>query len=285
MNFFNATGIESDARSAQSKLRNAFKTANNRHTVSLGDRQLLKGADRYSLSAANCYARIRWGEAVCADLAAFFCDDPQMPHHNQELHFVTLTDVACVTLVSAQDVSINFIAQRLRNGLRGMSYVAVIEPALYVNLQVGVRFQGKRCLSWHLHAVVWGLSKKEIKARIETLNASGRFRALAPGLDGAHSTVIEQGTLPQVIGYMLKPPVNGYRISRYDIERDGDPVINDDGEVQAKFIQGKAKLRPGERVSLFHAMKHLHLDQLTIAGGQGVPLLQRAKRKALVQSR
>jgi hypothetical protein len=32
---------------------------------------------------------------------------------------------------------------------------------------------------------------------------------------------------------------------------------------------------------LFHAMKHLHLDRLAVAGGQGARLLKAAKRVAL----
>lgn len=55
-------------------------------------------------------------------------------------------------------------------------------------------------------------------------------------------------------------------------------MIDENGEVQGKFIQGKSELRPGQHVELFHVMKGLSLDQLTIAGGQGVPLLNRAKR-------
>jgi hypothetical protein len=58
-------------------------------------------------------------------------------------------------------------------------------------------------------------------------------------------------------------------------------LVNADGEVQAKYFQRKAKLRKGERINLFHAMKHLTLDQLAVAGGEGCKLLANAKRIAL----
>jgi hypothetical protein len=225
-----------------------------------------------------------WGEAVWNELAKFHCDDPDEPEHNRTLYFVTLIDVKCVTKVDVQDVPLPHIERRLRLGLRGLSYVAVIEPAFYVNMQAGVRFTGKRCLSWHLHAVVWGVSKIELAARIKMLNRTGQYIPLLPGRKGAQKKRIRQGTLPGVFGYMLKPQVNGYRVTRYDRERNSQPVIDEYGEVQAKFIQGKSQLRPGQHVELFHVMKGLSLDQLSIAGGQGVPLLKRAKRRFSLQT-
>jgi hypothetical protein len=276
---FSQTGIKRDARKAGTILRYAFASAQNRHTVTACDKHRLSAGDRHSLSPVNSHSRMLWGEAVWNELADFHCDDPDEPEHNQTLYFVTLIDDECVTKVNAADVSLPFVTRRLRLGLRGLSYVAVVEPAFYVNQQAGVRFTGKRCLSWHLHAIVWGVSKAELSERIRTLNQIGQYVALVPGRKGAQKKRIRQGTLPEVFGYMLKQPVNGYRVTRYDRERNGRPVINEDGEVQAKFIQGKSKLRPGQHVELFHVMKGLSLDQLTIAGGQGVPLLARAKRQ------
>jgi hypothetical protein len=276
---FSQTGIENDARNAASMLRYAFANAKNRHTVTACDKHRSSGNNRFSFSAVNPHSRMLWGEAVWNEISRYFCDDPDEPDHNQRLYFVTLIDLKCVTKVDAQDVSIAYIIRRLRLGLRGLNYLAVIEPAFYVNMQAGVRFNGKRCLCWHLHAVVWGVSKKEIKERMRLLNRSGQYVALVPGRKGAQSKRVRQGTLPVVVGYMFKPPVNGYRVTRYDRERDGQPVFNEDGEVQAKFLQGKGELRPGQHIKLFHVMKGLSLDQLTVAGGQGVPLLARAKRQ------
>jgi hypothetical protein len=51
--------------------------------------------------------------------------------------------------------------------------------------------------------------------------------------------------------------------------------------VLQRFKQGKANLRHGDRIVLFHAMKHLHLDKLAVAGGDGAKLLKTAKRAAL----
>jgi hypothetical protein len=74
-----------------------------------------------------------------------FCDGPENASHNQPIFFVTLVDMCCATALSA-DIDLEDIKRRLRVGLRGLSYIGVVEPAFYTNLQVGVRFAGKRCL-------------------------------------------------------------------------------------------------------------------------------------------
>ena len=122
-----------------------------------------------------------------------------------------------------------------------------------------------------------------LKNRLRLLEQSGRYAPIADGLKGAHVKRIKQGTLPKVVGYMFKPPSAAYRVSRRrDLEQpDGSPVTNADGEVLARFRQGKSKLRPGERIKLFKVMAPLYLDGLAIAGGQGAKLLARAKHAAL----
>jgi hypothetical protein len=51
--------------------------------------------------------------------------------------------------------------------------------------------------------------------------------------------------------------------------------------VLQQFKQGKSPLRHGDRIVLFQAMKHLYLDKLSVAGGQGAGILRTAKRIAL----
>jgi hypothetical protein len=99
----------------------------------------------------------------------------------------------------------------------------------------------------------------------------GRFVAIAEGFRGTHAKKVKQGDLPKVVGYMLKSPGVAYRVSRMDLKQpDGGPLVNADGEVLAKYFQRKAKLRKGERINLFHVMKHLTLDQLAVVGGREV---------------
>jgi hypothetical protein len=195
---------------------------------------------------------------------------------------VTLVDRSCATTMVGADIDIEAIKQKLRYGLRGLSHLGIIEPAFYTNLKADPSFQQERRLYWHLHAVVWGTTKAKLRKMIRRLNKSGRYVPVVSGLKGAHSKAITQGDLPKVTGYMLKSPGNTYRVFQVDRKGPGGKLlITPDGEVRARFVQRKGKLRKGQRISLFHAMKGLHLDRMAVAGGNGVPMLARAKRIAM----
>jgi hypothetical protein len=249
-------------------LLEAFETARNRETVSRSDKVLLRCSDRKALIAVNRHSRVLWGKTLCGQLEKTFCDGPETSH-NQPIFFVTLVDMCCATDLSA-NVDLAGIKRRLRVGLRGLSYIGVVEPAFYTNLQVGVRFAGKRCLFWHVHALVWDVSRRKLRSLLREQRAQGKFVAIAEGFKGTDTRKVKQGDLPKVLGYLLKSPGVAYRVSRQDMKQpNGDWLLTDDGEVKAKFFQHKAALRAGERIQLFHAMKNHYLDQLALAGGQG----------------
>ena len=96
------------------------------------------------------------------------------------------------------------------------------------------------------------------------------YRPIADDFDGADARVIRQNELPQTLAYIVKSPTNSYRIAKWYRIKDGARVYG--------FKQNKGLLRPGERVTLFHLMKNMRLDELAMAGGEGVRLLRRAKR-------
>lgn len=165
--------------------------------------------------------------------------------------------------------------QQLREGLNGLSYLGMIEPAYYVNLVRGASFPMKQGVFWHSHLICWGESREEIKQRFEDMNClPDTYRPIVPGLAGADFRVIRKDGLPAVFRYLLKAPVNAYRVYR---TKSPTP----DGSLVARFQQRKQPLRPGERVTLFHLLKDLYLDQLAMAGGEGAEMLRRAKRRAL----
>ena len=275
------TGIDEFERHNEILLLEAFETARIRKTVSRSDKTLLRCSDRNALIAVNRHSRVLWGMTVCSLLERFFYDRPEATSHNQTIYLVTLVDISCATALSA-DVDLEDVKRRLRVGLQGASYIGVVEPAFYTNLQVGVRFPDKRCLFWHVHALVWGVSRSKLRSLLRKQRSQGKFVAIAEGFKGTDTRKVRQGDLPKVLGYLLKSPAVAYRVSRKDMKKpNGDWLLTDDGEVKAKFFQHKAALRAGERIRLFHAMKNRYLDQLALAGGQGRPLLAEAKRLAL----
>ncbi len=284
MTFYSNTKIEYWQSREQSALRLAFQESRKRHTVTSGDRERLKLRFRNDLLAVNSFSRRIWGETVSNQLSSFFCDGGDGATHNQDVFFVSLMDVTCARSPEDQltEADLKLIGNRLRYGLRDFAYIGMIEPAYYVNLQYGVRHDGKRCMFWHLHALVWGVSRKELKKHLRKLVVAGRYAAIADGLDATHVRKIKQGRLPAHVAYIVKSPSKAYRISVRDREDEaGQPVVDADGVVLQRFKQGKADLRHGERIVIFHAMKHLYLDKLAVAGGEGAGLLRTAKQITL----
>jgi hypothetical protein len=286
MTFYRNTRIEYWQSRSQSALRLAFEESRKRHSLSRGDRELPKFKHGLSLLAVNPFSRRIWGEAISNEVSTFFCAGGDGTTHDQDVYFVSLMDLGCARSLKEYltDSDMAVIKQRLRYGLRGLSYIGMIEPAYYVNLQAGTRFNDVRCLFWHLHALVWGTSRKELKGRFRRLVKDGRYTSIADGLKATHSRRIRQGRLPAHVAYLVKSPSKAYRVSARDrVDRRGQPVTDSDGVILRQFKQGKAKLRHGERITIFHAMKHLYLDRLAVAGGEGVGLLKRAKLVALTE--
>jgi hypothetical protein len=284
MTFYDTTKIESWQSRERSALRLAFQESRKRHTLTRGDRELLKGRLRHELLAVNSFSRRIWGTVVSKELSRFFCDGGDGASHNQDVYFVSLMDVACVRSPDDQltEADLQCIKNRLRFGLREFSYIGMIEPAYYVNLQHGVRYTGKQCMFWHLHALVWGVSLKKLKKHLRKIVRAGQYSAIADGLNATHSRKIKQGRLPAHLAYLLKSPSKAYRVSVKDREDEsGQPICDVDGVVLQQFKHGKSDLRHGDRIVLFHTMKHLHLDRLAVAGGQGAGILRTAKRIAL----
>lgn len=281
MNFYEASGFEQQERDQADEFREAFNRSRNRRSISKSDRRALKDRNQEDYHAANLFSRKLLSRAICDELQSKFCPDPHSLDHNQDVFFVTLLDIRCATDVSPTMPDIEGFKTIMRRGLRGLSYVGMMDVAYYANLAAGVRFTGKQCLFWHVHALVWGITEREMKKHIRRLNRSGQYLAIIDGRKGALSKKVRPGTLPVVTGYILKSPVNAYRVWREDRTDDnGNLLINADGEVLAKFRQRKGRLHHGERIRIFNLLKQVPLTELAISGGEGKPILARAKRHA-----
>lgn len=281
MNFYEASGCEAREREQAVELKEAFNRSRNWRSVSRSDRRALKDRNHEDSYAANRYSRTVFSRAICDELQSKFCSDPQTLDHDQDVFFLTLLDIRCATDLSPVVPDLRQFKAIMRRGLRGLSYVGMMDVAYYANLAAGVRFNGKRCLFWHLHALVWGVTEREMKRHIRLLNRSGEYLAIIDGLKGVLSKKVKSGTLPIVAGYVLKSPANAYRVWRKDrFDDDGNSLVNADGEILAKFGQKKSKLRHGERVRLFKLLKQVPMTDLAISGGEGKTILARAKRSA-----
>jgi hypothetical protein len=108
-------------------------------------------------------------------------------------------------------------------------------------------------------------NRGEIKKRFCRLNRDGWYLSILDSQRGA-----DQKEIPDS---RLKSPQKAYRI--YKTKR-----VTSDGEVVPCLRQKKSKLRKGERITLFHLMKGLYLDELAAAGGEGADITRRVKRAA-----
>jgi hypothetical protein len=197
------------------------------------------------------------GEMVCEEFSTHFKLGPDKPEPHQRIFLVTLCDRRCCTSHEAKNIPIAQFIRILRRGLRGLSYLGMIEPAYYTNVCEGTHVHGKRMVSWHLHLIAWGESKFAIRTRIEGLNEEGILLPIADGLAAAHQKQISRGKLADKFCYMLKAPKKAYRLFKYE-------RITTDGEIILRFRQKKDDLRPGERLTLFRLMKDMNLDHLAL---------------------
>ena len=153
MSFYQETGFHKQEWKSGIELRNAFDTARNRHGIRRGTPQLLQYAYGCYLFAVNRHGRIKWGKALCEQFSEYFDLNPERPYPLQPLFFVTLVDVECSTTHDAKIQDVETFKRKLRVGLRGLSYVGMMEPAYYVNIAKGARYTGKRGVFWHIHAI------------------------------------------------------------------------------------------------------------------------------------
>jgi hypothetical protein len=274
MYLFDRTGLQKQELITGSKSRSAIEAARG---LSLRER-------RYLLQAVNSHAdnliavspkgRIKWGRMVCEELTDHFDLGPDKLEPDQPIFLVTLCDLRCCKSHRDKNIDVSGFIRMLRHGLRGLSYLGMLEPAYYVNLCQGTHAYGKRTVSWHLHLIAWGEPRKKLAKRVKQLNEKSVLLPIADGLPAADQRRILNGNVAHRIGYILKAPRKAYRLFKREL-------ITADGEVIDKFKQKKCDFRPGEHVTVLRLMQDMHLDQLAIAGGEGTDILRRIKRQAL----
>jgi hypothetical protein len=283
MSLFTQSALLNQEYHLNNELKLAFEKSRKRHTITQQDLDLLDPCSQLDLCCINHSARIRWSKAFCKEFEQFFELGPKHQYPDQPLFFVTLTDVSCTTDHDAPWVDIDKFKRKLQSGLRGLNYVGMVEPGLYVNVAPGTRWSKKKAVSWHLHAICWGESRREMKRRFRRLNRQGCCLSIMESQRGADQKEIVDERLPKnrnrtfladKLRYLLKSPKNAYRI--YKTER-----VTLDGECVPCFRQRKSELRKGDRITLFHLMKGLHLDELAAAGGEGTDMMRRIKRRAV----
>ena len=231
---------------------------------------MLVSANSLYLPAVNTKARIKWGTSLIEKLFEFFNipdteSDPEIP-----VFFVTLADKSLITTGQAQNIDVELFKRKLGAWMRGLNYTGMIEPGYYYNAFDEESEKTPPFVSWHGHFLVWGISRKRLSRIIKKLNC--KLEAVMPNLAAAHWKLVERGKFGHKICYLGKSPCKEYSIGKYtEAGKDGEP----------RYKHNKRDIRPGTRVKLFHLMQSMYLDQLTMAGGEGVEILKRIKSSGL----
>jgi len=272
MSLFSMSGLRNQERLSHQELQLAFEKSRKKHTITTKDRKLTDPCSALDLCCVNYFSRIRWSKAFCKEFQHFFGLDDQKTYPDQPLFFITLTDVFCTTDHDAPWVNIYSFKRKLQAGLRGLHYVGMVEPGLYVNVRPGTRWSNKKAVSRHLHGICWGENREQIKKRFCRLNRDGWYVSILHSQRGADQKEIPDARLPNnrkrpfladKLRYLLKSPQKAYRI--YRTER-----VTRDGEIVPCFKQKKSGLRKGDRITLFHLLKGLHFPELQQPVGRGL---------------
>jgi hypothetical protein len=281
MSFFEASGIQEWCRSADQALRNAFDEAHSRTTITRLDRHLVTRSAADRLLAVNAYSRISLGRALCEEIASELCVNEHW-EHDQPIFFATLIPKEGLVTTDARLIDLCNMKQRLRADLRGVSYVGAFEPGYYASLPSSDDEPGHQAICWHPHLLMWGLSAEQTAQLVRELRKSGHYQAVVEELKSVDARQVANGELPDVVAYLVKPPSHSYRVQRYQwFDRDGEIQLKPDGTPRFYLKQQRSELRKGERLRVFHAMKHLGLDELLVAGGEASALRTRALRTAI----
>ncbi|MBM0207364.1 hypothetical protein JNW90_33585 [Micromonospora sp. STR1s_5] len=239
----------------------------------------LEHASAVHLPANNYVARINYAEIAVRHVVRF----TDALHRSEPVFWITLiSDDYTFDL----DRSGEFVPFRLqqwaRAVLRGCSFVGMVEAALYTNADK-VRLGPKRAVSWHVHLIVWGISTEQMKALRDSINR--RTSTMIPGLMAAHYRTLDRDKVEGQVLYMLKAPLNEYRI----YGRKEEAADSDTGEITkvptGRFSMKKYQLGPGDLVRMANLMAGKTLDELTFATGQGTAVLDEINYEAKARLR
>jgi hypothetical protein len=237
--------------------------------------QILRPSDAFYLPAVNAKARIKWGRFFIRAIFNFFgiTTDEDGPH--EPMFLVTIADKSHLTSDQPQQINLTRIKRKLGAGLRGLSYIGMIEPGYYNNIYGLSGNKQKNIVSWHGHLLVWGVTDEQLAKHLAKIKP--RFTSIMPGLCAVHKKIIEPDQFGYELWYILKSPCKEYSIGK---RRKWDEKTG-----TAEFKQNARKIRPGNRVKLFYLMQNMYLDKLAMAGGEGREFLRRIKYEALREYR
>ncbi|WP_156419865.1 hypothetical protein [Aureimonas sp. N4] len=149
--------------------------------------------------------------------------------------------------------------------LQGINYFGIVEVSYYTSHPVP-RCREPIC-HFHAHVIAWGVKRQDLR-EIE-LRVNQKVPALLPGrLCFKADTLRSIKRVRSKLAYFLKPLMADYR---------GFPLK---GGATAGWGQKKRDLRSGEAAKALRVFQGVNIEDLCIAGGEGVGLLEEVTRRA-----
>ena len=227
----------------------------------------LREGQAHRLYAHNAFARERWMRALGGQLCAALGARPPRYRPVQPVWFVTLIDRRQIvrgpdtTRFARPDPTFREIRRAYAAAMTGLDYVGLLDPALFVSTQhqEGV----PRFIQWHLHTLVWNISRTELDAWAEGVRAT--MDAYLPGASSVDIAPVEPDDLLQMLWYTAKMPRKQYQVSRRE---------------SGSLKQYKGQINGVNAVRLYAALRPLRLPHLTLAGGAGRLIRRRTLRTA-----
>lgn len=157
MSLYLSSGMVAQERIALANLRASFSVARNIKpwTISVFQ-QITKAGLAIDLNAANPHARLCWLKSLCDAFEKSFNLDECFTWKDQEYFLVSLSDVGCFRPIVDPGRDVTHLARQLLPGLKGLNYVAVLEPGYYTNISKGAGVGLAKGINWHVHAICWG---------------------------------------------------------------------------------------------------------------------------------
>ncbi|HZL51797.1 MAG TPA: hypothetical protein VFC37_12695, partial [Terracidiphilus sp.] len=185
--------------------------------------------------------------ALCDELESFLGLEDGPRAGGPSFFWFSFADSECAARTYSQ-VSFKPLewVDHYRRGLRGLNYIAMLEPAIYASFSTkrppAFRNLGQfeSTVSWHTHGIAWGDNRKEIRSRFNSIEARGLYVPLVPNLKGCWAKFIRPKLLGQKIGYMCKTPRVVNRVYCQNPREFDDELWT--------YRQKEAKARPGEHI-------------------------------------
>jgi hypothetical protein len=232
--------------------------------------ELIKPQSKHELNAHNAFARANFRRSLAAKLFDFLGAIGPRFIADRDVYFLTIIDGAMVAYPGEEDlflraagaVPMHEVRTRYLELLRGLDYVGMIEPALYISTKK--LFGVPRLVNYHVHCLVWGISREDLRRFCRAINAE--VSTLVPHAVAAKFKLVRAPDLRKVLCYLSKMPA--WQTQLWVKEETG------------RHHQASRRLNGINAVRVLGEMAEYDLADLAIGGGRGKRMVTAALRQA-----